>query len=143
MGSVPRESILNLKYISCVRHIRKINDSGCPRLGISFMIFVYERQKVAESRVGRNAGPGLYFHLPFTLGAAPFRGRGLPSPSLSLSVWSCRSHPSPADQQWTGGQACKMCPPELCVDQSPSMVSVVSTGSQEADSTKRACTLKV
>lgn len=28
MGSVPRESILNLKYISCVRHIRKINDLG-------------------------------------------------------------------------------------------------------------------
>lgn len=140
MGSVPRESILNLKYISCERHIRKINDSGCPSLGISFMIFVYERQKVAESRVGRNAGPELNFHLPFTLGAAPFRRHGLPSPSLSFSVWSCGS---PADQQWTGDQACKMCPTELCVDQSPSMVSAVSTGSQEADCTKRACTLKV
>lgn len=88
MGSVPRESILNLKYISCVRHIRKINDSGFPGLGISFMIFVFERQRVAVSRVGRNTGLGLYFHLPFTLGAAPFRGPILPSPSLIASVWS-------------------------------------------------------
>lgn len=50
MGSVPRESILNLKYISCVRHIRKINDSVCRSLGISFMIFVYERQKSSRKQ---------------------------------------------------------------------------------------------
>lgn len=86
MGSVPRESILNLKYISCVRHIRKINDSGCRSLGISFMIFVYERQKGAESRGGRNTGPGLYFHLPFTLGAVSLPGHGLPSEPQSLCL---------------------------------------------------------
>lgn len=64
MGSVPRESILNLNYISCVRHIRKINDSGCPGLGISFKIFVFERQRVAVIRVVRKTGPALHFPLP-------------------------------------------------------------------------------
>lgn len=150
MGSVPMESILNLKYISCVRHIRKINDSGCPGLGISFMIFVFERRRVAVSRVGRATGPGLYFQLRFALRAAPFRGHGLPSPSLSLFLFGARGrglgrgdHTSCADQHWARAQACKMCPTELCADQSPAVDSVVSTGSQEAERAKGACTLKV
>lgn len=130
MGSVPRESILNLNYISCVRHIRKINGSGCPGLGISFKIFVFERQRVAISRVVRKAGPGLRFHLPFAL----FRGHGLPSQSLCLSVWTGEQCLFSRSKLGRCGQAWQMWPIELCMDQSPPVTSAVSTGSQEAGS---------
>lgn len=92
---------------------------GALALEFPFRYLFLEGKGVAVSRVVRNTGPGLHYHLPF----AVFRGCGLPSQSLGLLVQAGETCLLSGSTLGRCGQAWEMCLTELRVAHPPPVAS--------------------